>query len=91
MLALAIAIAVGIVGYIKARGFVASRLRFVDSAQSRALPIVAGVGVLLVAAPVVWLLPVVTGWTAIAAGIGVGTGAAVGAKDIRLARYKVDG
>ena len=91
MLAFAIAIAVGIIGYFKTRSFVASRLRFVDSAQSRALPVVAGLGAWLVALPLVWLLPIVGGFTAIAAGVGVGTGAAVGAKDIRLARYKVDG
>ncbi len=94
MLTLGIAIALGVLGYIKARSFVARRLRFVDSAQSRALPVIAGVGAGLLVLPFGWLPligSVVGLGTALAAGIGVGTGAAVGAKDIRLARYKVDG
>ena len=91
LISVVIAGVVGALGYMKARQFVASRLRFVDFAQNRFLPVVAGVGAWLVALPLVALLPIVGGGTALALGIGVGTGAAVGAKDIRLARYKVDG
>jgi hypothetical protein len=90
VISMLIAATVGTLGYIKTRQFVASRLRFVDSAQSRALPVIAGVGAALLAAPIVALLPVVGTGTVLSLGIGVGMGAAVGAKDIRLARYKVD-
>jgi hypothetical protein len=81
----------GAAGYLKTRQFVASRLRFVDSAQNRALPVAAGVGVTLIALPLVAIVPFIGAGTAVALGVGVGAGAAVGAKDIRLARYKVDG
>lgn len=91
LISAAIAATVGIIGYVKARQFVASRLRFVDSAQNRALPIVAGVGATLLGLVIVPFIPLIGGGTALALGVGVGTGAAVGAKDIRLARYKVDG
>ena len=90
LLAFLIALAAGAVGYAQARRFVASRLRFVDAAQSRLMPILAGIGAALIAMPVVLMLPFIGGGTAIALGLGVGAGAAVGAKDVRLARYKLD-
>ena len=90
MLTTLIALIAGFVGYAQSRRFVASRLRFVDAAQNRIMPIIAGVLAALVALPVVALLPFIGTGTAIALGLGVGTGAAVGAKDVRLARYKID-
>lgn len=90
LLAFLIAVAVGAFGYAQARRFVSSRLRFVDAAQNRLMPILAGIGAMLVAMPVVALLPFIGGGAAIALGLGVGAGAAVGAKDVRLARYKLD-
>ena len=90
LLAFLIALTAGAVGYAQARRFVSSRLRFVDAAQNRLMPILAGIGAALLAMPVVLLLPFIGGGTAIALGLGVGAGAAVGAKDVRLARYKVD-
>lgn len=78
-----IAIAVAIVGYLQAKGFVQTKLRFVDAAQHFAAPLIAAVVAMLVAAPVVWLLPLVGKGTAILFGLGVGAGVSSGAKDIR--------
>ena len=90
MLTVLIALAAGIVGYAQTRRFVASRLRFVDAAQNRLMPVLAGIAATLVALPVVFLLPVVGAGTAVALGLGVGAGAATGAKDVRLARYRIE-
>ena len=89
MIALLIAVAAGIVGYIQARKFVSSRLRFVDAAQNRFMPIIAGVGTAL-AASLITFLPFIGAGTVLLLGAGVAAGASVGAKDIRLARYKVE-
>jgi hypothetical protein len=77
-------------GYIQARRFVSSRLRFVDAAQHPFLPVVTGVGAALIALLVVPFLPWVGAGTALLLGLGVAGGTAVGAKDVRLARYKVE-
>jgi hypothetical protein len=53
------------------------------------LPFIAGVGATLLALPLA-LLPFIGVPTAVLLGLGVGTGVAVGAKDVRLARYKVE-
>jgi len=71
------------VGYIQSRSFVRSKLRFVDAVQKAAAPVIAGVGAAVIAAPVVAILPVVGAGTAILFGLGVGTGVAAGARDIR--------
>jgi len=83
LIALVIAGVAGVGGYRATRRFVRDRLRFVDAAQNRAAPLVVGAGAALVAAPVVWLLPVVGGGTALALGAGVGYGVHRGARDIR--------
>jgi len=70
-------------GYFQSRMFVRTKLRFVDAVQSAKAPVIAGVGAALVAAPVVALLPLVGAGTAILFGLGVGTGVAAGARDIR--------
>ena len=90
LISVLIALTAGFVGYAQTRRFVSSRLRFVDAAQNRLMPILAGIGATLVALPVVFLLPIVGAGTAVALGLGVGSGAAVGAKDVRLARYKLE-
>ncbi len=90
LISVLIALTAGFVGYAQTRRFVASRLRFVDAAQNRLMPILAGIGATVVALPVVFLLPIVGAGTAVALGLGVGSGAAVGAKDVRLARYKLE-
>lgn len=73
-------------GYVKVRQFVRERLRFVDGVQRRRAAVVAGAGAALAATPVVWLLPVVGGGTALLFGAGVGFGVAHGARDIRQGR-----
>jgi hypothetical protein len=70
-------------GYVKVRRFVRERMRFVDAVQRRGAPVVAGAAAALAAAPVVWLLPVVGGGTALLFGAGVGLGVSHGARDVR--------
>lgn len=70
-------------GYVKIRSFVRDRLRFVDEVQSRAAPVVVGTVAALAAGPVVWLLPVIGGGTALAFGIGAGLAVSHGAEDVR--------
>ena len=66
-------------GFIFARGFVRRRLRFVDSAQRPSAPVVAGMVAAAAALPVA-ALPIITVGTALAFGVGVGTGWASGQK-----------
>jgi len=64
-------------GFVTTRDFVKRRLRFVDAAQKRSAPVVAGAaatGAGLLAAA----LPIITIPMAIAFGVGVGTGWASG-------------
>lgn len=71
-------------GYVKVRRFVRDRLRFVDAVlRPVAAPMVAGTAAAVVAAPVVWLLPVIGGGTAVLFGAGVGLAVSHGANDIR--------
>jgi hypothetical protein len=70
-------------GYLKSRQFVRDRLRFVDAAHKPSAPVIAGVGAALVAAPVVWLLPVVGAPAAVIFGVGVGWGVHHGSRDTR--------
>ncbi len=77
---MAATIAVGGVGYIQSKRFVAKRLRFVDQAQNPAMPVVAGVAAVAVAAPVAFVLPFITGLTAIVFGIAVALGSRSGVK-----------
>jgi hypothetical protein len=72
-------------GYVTARRFTRDRLRFVDAAHVPAAPFVAGSVAALAAGPVVWLLPLVGGITALAFGLGIGLGTAHGSKDVRRA------
>lgn len=83
IISMAIAIAVATIGYLQAKSFVQSKLRFVDAVQHFAAPLIAGVAAMLIATPVVWLLPLIGKGTAILFGLGVGAGVSSGAKDIR--------
>src|SRR5688572_8815429 len=82
-IALATTLAASVGGHVGARRFVRERLRFVDAAQTRRAPWIAGAAAILVATPVVWLLPIVGAGTAILFGLGIGSGVAIGARDIR--------
>ncbi len=83
LLTLGIAGAAGILGHTRARSFVGRRLRFTSFVEKPALGLIAGVAATIVASPVVALLPLVGAGTAIVFGAGVGTGAALGAKDAK--------
>ena len=71
------------IGYGAARRFVRERLRYVESALSPGAPVFAADGAAVVAAPIVWLLPLLTGMTAIAFGLSVGFGVRAGAADVK--------
>jgi hypothetical protein len=73
---------VTILGFIQARGFTRRKLRFVEAAQSPLAPFVAGGVAALIAMPVVALLPIIGGGTAILFGAGVGAGVLAGKQDI---------
>jgi len=83
MLMLAGAGVAAILGHVRTRQYVRARLRFVDVVQSPAAPVIAGIGAALLAAPVVWLLPVLGAGTALVFGAAVGSGAALGSRDVR--------
>jgi hypothetical protein len=76
-------IALAVFGYWQARQFTRSKLRFVDGVHRMSAPIMAGVVATLLAAPVVWLVPLVGAGTALAFGASVAAGVAAGARDIR--------
>ena len=79
-----ITFAAGTVGYLLTRRFVSRRLRFVDAVQSRFAPLVAAVAATIAMWPLT-ALPLVTLTTAMVFGIGVGFGAASGARLVRRA------
>ncbi len=70
-------------GYWQARKFTTNKLRYVDAVHGGMVPVVVGVIAAIIAAPVVWLLPIVGTGTALLFGGGVGFGVASGARDIR--------
>ncbi len=82
LLGLGIAGAAGILGHTRARSFVGRRLRFTSMVEKPYLGVAAGVTAAVVASPLA-VLPLVTVTTALVFGAGVGTGAALGAKDAK--------
>ena len=82
-LGFAATVAVTVFGYLAARRFVEQKLRYVDGIHRLRAPIIAGVVAALVAAPVVWLLPLVGAGTACLFGAGVAFGVASGAREVR--------
>lgn len=81
MIGLIVGIAALAGGFIGARKFVRRRLRYVDALHRPAIPLAAGAAAALIALPVA-ALPIITVGTALAFGIGVGTGVASGRKDL---------
>lgn len=75
--------AVAVFSYARARRFVSERLRYVDAVHHPVAPIVAAAGAAVIAMPVVALLPIIGGGTALAFGISVGLGVASGRSEIR--------
>ncbi len=80
LLGLGIAGAAGILGHTRARSFVGRRLRFTSLVEKPSFGLAAGAAATAVAIPFTWL-PIVPFATAVVFGAGVGTGAALGAKD----------
>ena len=83
IISFAVAIILATVLHAGARRFVRDRLRYVDAAQKGIAPILAGILTVVVLTPVVAFLPIVGIGTALAAGLGVGSGVAAGARDIK--------
>jgi hypothetical protein len=79
----AIAFGVALFGFLASRRFVENRLRYVDAVQSPFAAFLAGGAATLIALPVVAILPFVGLGTAIVFGVGVFTGVASGAREIR--------
>jgi energy-converting hydrogenase Eha subunit G len=84
IITLGAAAASGIAGYLGSKDFAQKKLRFVDAAHSPAAPWIAGGIAAIVAAPVVWLLPLVGAGTAIIFGAGVGLGVKAAQRDRHL-------
>jgi len=83
LIAAGIAGAAGVVGHIKSRNFVGQKLRYTKVVEKPMLGVWVGVATVVVAAPVVALLPIVGAGTALALGAGVGTGVALGVGDAK--------
>lgn len=73
-------------GYFQSRAFVSRRLAYVDAVHRGGAPFLAALGAAVVAMPVMALLPLVGGGTALLFGAGVGMGVSAGAKDTRRRR-----
>jgi hypothetical protein len=69
-----------VIGYLKSRDFVARRLRYVDVIRNPFAPWAAGAVATVAAAPVVWLLPVIGGGSALLFGAAVGVGTRAGVR-----------
>lgn len=80
---LAVAGGSSLIGYWQARQFTQNKLRYVDAVHKATAPVIAGVAAAAIAAPVVWLLPLVGTGTALLFGGSVAMGVAAGARDIR--------
>jgi UDP-N-acetylmuramyl pentapeptide phosphotransferase/UDP-N-acetylglucosamine-1-phosphate transferase len=80
---LAIAATATALGYWQARQFTQNKLRYVDAVHKASIPVLVGVAAVVVATPVVWILPLVGTGTALLFGGGVAMGVAAGARDIR--------
>jgi hypothetical protein len=79
-------------GFRWARNMMSRRLRYVDAAQSRLAPLVAGVVAAGLILPFTFLPlvgAVIGAGTAIAVGLGVGLGVASASREIRTASYHI--
>jgi UDP-N-acetylmuramyl pentapeptide phosphotransferase/UDP-N-acetylglucosamine-1-phosphate transferase len=83
LLTVAIALTAAILGYWQARQFTQNKLRYVDAVHRAGVPLLAGLGALIVATPIVWLVPLMGMGTALLFGGGVAMGVAAGAREIR--------
>jgi hypothetical protein len=70
-------------GYSRARSFVKDKLRYVEAVYRGSAPWKAGFAAGLIATPIAWALPIVTGASAILFGTAVGLGVAAGRRDLQ--------
>lgn len=70
-------------GYSRAKSFVTARLRYVEGVYRKSAPWKAGIAAGLIATPIAWILPLITGATAVLFGAAVGLGVAAGRRDLR--------
>jgi membrane protease YdiL (CAAX protease family) len=89
LIGLCLSLLVTFTAYSYARRVVRDRLRFVDAAQSRKAPWIAGVIVAVIAAPLVAVVPLLGIGTAIGLGLSVGFGVAAGAREAKRAGYEI--
>ena len=83
LIGLAVGIGAGLFAFGLAREYVRQRLRFVDAVRHPLAPWAVAFGAVLVAAPIVWLLPIVGGGTALIFGAASGLGTASGVKALK--------
>jgi hypothetical protein len=79
---IALIVVAGFGGFLVARSFVRSRLRFVDGIYSPVAPWLAGLGAALIAWPIA-ALPLITTTTTTIFGLGAGLGTASGVKALK--------
>jgi hypothetical protein len=83
LIGLVISVGAGLFAFGLAREYVRQRLRFVDAVRHPLAPWMAAIGALVIAAPIVWLLPIVGGGTALIFGAATGLGTASGVKALK--------
>jgi hypothetical protein len=83
LIGLVVAVGAAGAGYLRSRSFVAYRLRYVDAVQTPVAPLIAGAAAAVIAAPVVWVLPIIGSGTALLFGVAVGAGTRAGVRRIR--------
>jgi hypothetical protein len=83
MLGLAITAGASLLGYWQARQFTQNRLRYVDAVHKAIAPVLAGLGAMLIALPIVAFVPLIGTGTALLFGGSVALGVNAGARDIR--------
>jgi hypothetical protein len=90
LITLALALGVSWFGYGAARRFVRDRLRYVETALTPGAAVIAGIGAAVLFSPFAYL-PLITGGTVLAFGLGVGLGARAGASDVKRGYRITDG
>lgn len=83
LISIAVAWTAAFFGYSRARDFVKNKLRYVEAVYRRSAPWKAGIVAGLVATPVAWVLPFITGVTAIMFGTAVGLGVSAGRRELQ--------
>jgi hypothetical protein len=82
LIGVVVAWSAAVLGYTKARAFVKDRLRYVEGIHRTSAPWKAGLAAAVVATPIAWLLPFVTGASALLFGAAVALGVASGRREL---------